>query len=46
MLCGVLVAGIAVVTATSAAGWLVGRVVQVSVAEGKVSEARVLVRNK
>ncbi len=45
MLVGVLVAGIAIVTATSAAGWLLGRVLQVSVA-GKASEARVMVRNK
>ncbi len=45
MLVGVMVAGIAIVTAASAAGWLVGRVLQVSV-QGKASEARVLVRNK
>ncbi len=45
MLVGVLVAGIAIVTATSAAGWLLGRVMQVSVA-GKAAEARVMVRNK
>ncbi len=45
MLVGVLVAGIAIVTATSAAGWLLGRVLQVSVA-GKASEASVMVRNK
>ncbi len=45
MLVGVLVAGIAIVTATSAAGWLLGRMVQVSV-EGKTADARVLVRNK
>ena len=38
MLVGVLVAGIAIVTATSAAGWLLGRVLQVSAA-GKASEA-------
>ncbi len=46
MLGGVLVAGIAVVTATSAAGWLLGRIVQVSVAAGKASESSVFVRNK
>ncbi len=45
MLVGVLVAGIAIVTATSAAGWLLGRVVQVSAAD-KAAEARVMVRNK
>ncbi len=46
MLVGILVAGIAIVTAASAAGWLVGRVLQVSV-QGKASEeARALVRNK
>ncbi len=44
MLGGVLVAGIAVVTATSAAGWLVGRIVQVSVVTGRAAEARVLVK--
>jgi hypothetical protein len=45
MLVGVLVAGIAIVTAASAAGWLLGRMVQISV-EGKTAETRVLVRNK
>ncbi len=45
MLVGILVAGIAIVTAASAASWLLGRVIQVSV-QGKASEARVLVRNK
>ncbi len=45
MLVGILVAGIAIVTAASAAGWLLGRVFQVSV-QGKASEARVMVRNK
>jgi len=45
MLVGVLVAGIAIVTAASAAGWLLGRMVAISV-EGKTAEAQVLVRNK
>ncbi len=38
MLAGVLVAGIAIVTATSTLGWLVGRVVEGTVHE-KASEA-------
>lgn len=45
MLVGILVAGIAIVTAASAAGWLLGKALQVSV-QGKASEARMLVRNK
>lgn len=45
MLAGILVAGITIVTAASAAGWLLGRLMEVS-AQGRDSETAVLVRNK
>ena len=43
MLAGVLVAGIAIVTATSAAGWLLGRIIDVA-APHKVTPAAVVNR--
>ncbi len=45
MLAGVLVAGIAIVTAASAAGWLLGRVIEVT-AHHKVSETVAAVNHK
>ncbi len=45
MLAGVLVAGITIVTAASAAGWLLGRLMEAS-AQGKDAETAVLARNK
>ena len=45
MLAGVLVAGIAIVTAASSAGWLLGRVIELA-APQKVSEAVATVRHK
>jgi hypothetical protein len=45
MLMGVLVAGIAIVTAASAAGWLVGRVVEAGMPSHS-EEAQVVVRNR
>jgi hypothetical protein len=44
MLLGVLVAGIAIVTMSSTAGWLLGRLIESSVA--KQTHSTVLVRNK
>ena len=45
MLAGILVAGITIVTATSAAGWLLGRLMEAS-AQGGDSETAFLVRSK
>ena len=45
MLAGVLVAGITIVTAASAASWLLGRLMEAS-AQGKDAETAVLARNK
>ncbi len=45
MLMGVVVSGIAVVTATSTTGWLLGRVIEASVHQAD-PEAAVVVRNQ
>jgi hypothetical protein len=45
MLMGVVVSGIAIVTATSTTGWLLGKVLDASVHES-TSEAVLIVRNK
>jgi hypothetical protein len=45
MLVGVLVAGIAIITAASAAGWLLGRAIQVAATQ-RASEATVTVNHK
>ncbi len=45
MLMGVVVSGIAIVTATSTTGWLLGRVLDASAHES-ASEAVLIVRNK
>ncbi len=47
MLMGVLVSGIAITTATSTAGWLVGRVLESSMSMAQdTSEEKTLVRNR
>ena len=45
MLMGVMVSGIAIVTATSTTGWLLGRVIDASVHQAAL-EAEAIVRNK
>ena len=45
MLLGVVVSGIAIITATSTTGWLLGRVILASVPQA-ASETAVIVRNK